>query len=126
MHEVAALIAPRPLLAFTGENFEWVNPVSTAATMAAVREVYEFLGAGDDVALIVRDGAHANQDRDLPFMIAVMDRAFGRSDGLRVRRFAELMRPDSAAALDGSGTIYPERTYPSIASMNTRKGRIPR
>jgi hypothetical protein len=61
MHEIAALVAPRPLLAFTGENFEWVNSVSTAVTVSAARRVYKFLGAGDNIALIVRDGAHANQ-----------------------------------------------------------------
>lgn len=118
MHEIAALVAPRPLLAFTGENFEWVNSVSTALTMEAVREVYEFLGAGDNPALIVRDGAHANQDRDLPFLIAVMDREFRRSDTLWVRQFDSLKKPGKIGALDGNGAIYPEKTYPSIAAMN--------
>ena len=118
MHEVAALVAPRPLLAFTGENFEWVNSVSTALTMEAVREVYEFLGAQDNLALIVRDGAHANQDRDLPFLIAVMDREFGRSDALRVRQFDSLKKPGKTGALDGNGVIYPEKNYSSIAAMN--------
>jgi hypothetical protein len=118
MHEIAALVAPRPFIAFTGENFEWVNSVSTAVTMAAVREVYEFLGAGDDLALLVRDAAHANQDRDLPFIIAIMDRVFGRCGGLTVKRFNSLMKPDSIEAIDGSGVIYPEKTYQKISEMN--------
>lgn len=116
MHEIAALVAPRPMLAFTGENFEWVNSVSTAVTMEAVREVYEFLGADKDAALIVRDGAHANQDRDLPFLMAVMDRTFGRSDTLKVSRFDSLTK--NGAAADGNGVIYPEKVYSSISEMN--------
>ncbi len=118
MHEIAALVAPRPLLAFSGENFEWVNSVSTAVTVDAVREVYEFLGAGGNIALIVRDGAHANQDRDLPFIIAVMDKTFGRSAELTAKRHIELMNSDDFRALDGSGVIYPEKTFPSIFAMS--------
>lgn len=118
MHEIAALVAPRPMIAFSGENFEWLNSVSTALTMAAAREVYDFLGAGDNAALVVRDGAHANQDRDLPFIIAVMDKTFGRAETLSVKQHKSLMRPEGMGALDGNGVIYPEKTYPSIAAMD--------
>jgi hypothetical protein len=34
--------------------------------MQAGQELYEFLGAGGNFAWIVRDAAHANQDRDRP------------------------------------------------------------
>ncbi len=118
MNEVAALIAPRPLIAFTGENYEWLGSVSTAVTMAAVQDVYDFLGAGDNVTLIVRDAAHASQDRDLPFIIAAMDKTFGRSDKLTVQGFKSLSSANSIAALDGSGAIYPTKTYPTISAMN--------
>lgn len=119
MHEVAALIAPRPLLAFSGENFDWLNSISTALTIAAVREVYEFMGAADELALVVRDAGHANQDRDLPYIIAVMDKAFGRSDVLTVKQFASLKNPGDIGALDGNGVIKPAGTYPTIAAMET-------
>jgi hypothetical protein len=119
MHEIAALVAPRPFIAFSGENFDWINSVSSALTVKAAKEVYEFLGAGDDIALIVRDGAHANQDRDLPFIIAVMDKTFGRAAELRVRCFETLSKPETGEAIDGSGVIYPDKTYKTIAEMSS-------
>ena len=117
MHEIAALVAPRPLIAFSGENFEWLNSISSALTIKAAKEVYEFLGAGDDIALIVRDGAHANQDRDLPFMIAVMDKTFGRTAELKVKHFKTLLKEDTGEAIDGSGMIYSDKEYKTIADM---------
>jgi hypothetical protein len=66
---------------------------------------------------VVRDAQHANQDRDLPDLIAIMDKTFGRSKTLTRRFFASLAGA-SSAALDGSGVIYPEKTYPSINAMS--------
>jgi hypothetical protein len=48
--------------------------------LQAAKELYEFAGAGGNIAWIVRDAQHASQDRDLPDLIAIMDKAFGRSD----------------------------------------------
>jgi hypothetical protein len=86
--------------------------------MTAVQEVYDFLGAGDNVTLIVRDGAHANQDRDLPYIIAVMDKVFGRTDQVEVRQLDSLASPGGSAAIDGSGVIYPAKTYPTVAALS--------
>ena len=76
-HAVEALMAPRPLIAFTSDNnFDWTTPPSSISAMSAAKEVYEFLGSGDNIAVRTRDGAHAIQDRDVPFMIAIMDKEF--------------------------------------------------
>ncbi|WNB86066.1 hypothetical protein [Cellulomonas sp. ATA003] len=118
LHAVAALVAPRPLITWTGEAQQaWLNSPSTVVSLQAAREAYELLGAGDDIAWVVRDAAHANQDRDLPDLVAIMDREFGRSDTLTRRHLATLAEPDGSAK-DGSGVIYPEATFDSIAAMS--------
>jgi hypothetical protein len=117
LHAVAALIAPRPFILWTGEAQQsWLGSPSSVLSLQAGKEVYDFLGAGGNIAWVVRDAQHANQDRDLPDLIAIMDRAFGRSATLTRRHFATLAR-SNGAALDGSGVIYPEATFPSIAAM---------
>jgi hypothetical protein len=85
--------------------------------LQAGKEAYELVGAGDNIAWIVRDAQHANQDRDLPDLIAIMDKTFGRSTTLTRRYFATLAGTNGAA-LDGSGVIYPEATFGSIADMS--------
>jgi hypothetical protein len=102
---------------WTGEAQQaWLGSPSSVLSMQAAKEVYELLGAGGNIAWVVRDAQHANQDRDLPDLIAIMDRAFGRRKTLTRRHFGTLAGANGAA-LDGSGVIYPEATYPSIADM---------
>jgi hypothetical protein len=84
--------------------------------MQAAKEAYELLGAGGNIAWVVRDAQHANQDRDLPDLIAIMDRTFGRRETLTRRHF-DTLAGANGAALDGSGVIYPEATFASIADM---------
>ncbi|MDR0861886.1 MAG: hypothetical protein LBN30_03805 [Oscillospiraceae bacterium] len=117
MHAVAALVAPRPLICWTGEAQQsWLNSPGTVLSMTAAREVYDFLGAGGNIAWVVRDAAHANQDRDLPDLIAIMDKTFGRAKRYVRRSFDTLKNPDGGA-LDGSGAIFPERVFDSISDL---------
>jgi hypothetical protein len=117
LHAVAALIAPRPFLLWTGEAQQsWLGSPSSVLSMQAAQEAYEFLGAGGNIGWIVRDAAHANQDRDLPDLIAIMDKTFGRRDTLTRRHFDTLVGTNSAAR-DGSGVIRPEAQFASVAAM---------
>jgi hypothetical protein len=117
LHAVTALVAPRPFILWTGEAQQaWLGSPSSVLSLQAGREAYELLGAGGNIAWIVRDAQHANQDRDLPDLIAIMDRAFGRRTTLTRRYFATLAGANGAA-LDGSGVIYPEAAFASIADM---------
>ena len=118
LHAVAALVAPRPFILWTGEAQQsWLGSPSSVLSMQAAKEAYELIGAGGNIGWVVRDAQHANQDRDLPDLIAIMDRAFGRSETLTRRHFAGLATA-SGAALDGSGVIYPEATFASINAMS--------
>lgn len=117
LHAVVALVAPRPFILWTGEAQQsWLGSPSSVLSLQAGKELYEFLGAGDNIAWIVRDAQHANQDRDLPDLIAIMDKTFGRSPTLTRRFFSTLAGADNAA-IDGSGVIYPDKTFDSIAGM---------
>ncbi|MCY0878247.1 MAG: hypothetical protein OWU84_04845 [Firmicutes bacterium] len=64
-HTLMALVAPRPLLVVVGERFSWLGPSSQVLSVAAAREVYEFLGASGRLAVHVRSGPHAIQDGDV-------------------------------------------------------------
>lgn len=93
-HAVESLLAPRPLIAFVADNnFDWTTPPSSITAMSAAKEVYEFLDS-DNIAVRVRDGAHAIQDRDVPFMIAVMDKEFSNKS-LEVRDLYPSSNPPS-------------------------------
>ncbi|WP_157435906.1 hypothetical protein [Actinospica robiniae] len=117
LHAVAALVAPRPFILWTGEAQQaWLGSPSSVLSMQAGKEAYELLGAGGNIGWVVRDAQHANQDRDLPDLIAIMDKAFGRRTALTRRHFDSLAG-SNGAAIDGSGVIYPEATFASIADM---------
>lgn len=73
---IEALCAPRPQITCTGEEYDWLGSPGTCLTMAAAKEVYDFLGAGDKIAVRVHDGAHAIQSRDVGYYLAVMDQLF--------------------------------------------------
>jgi hypothetical protein len=117
LHAVAALVAPRPFILWTGEAQQaWLGSPSSVLSMQAASQAYELLGAGGNIAWVVRDAQHANQDRDLPDLIGIMDRTFGRSPTL-TRRHLDTLATADGSAIDGSGVIYPEATFRSIADM---------
>ncbi|PQE08290.1 carbohydrate esterase family 15 protein [Rutstroemia sp. NJR-2017a BVV2] len=44
-HELAALVAPRPLLAIENTDYVWLGPLSSFGAMTAARYIYQALGA---------------------------------------------------------------------------------
>ena len=117
LHAVAALVAPRPFILWTGEAQQaWLGSPGSVLSLQAGKAAYDLLGAGGNIAWIVRDAQHANQDRDLPDLIAIMDKTFGRSNTL-TRQFFATLAGANGAALDGSGVIYPQATFASVNDM---------
>ena len=113
-HALAALVAPRPLITFTGEGFDWLSSPSNVLATVAAKEVYELLGVGDNIGVRVRDGAHAFQDRDHAYVLAVMDREFHGGqygDPLKVEG------PDTLG-VNVNPPVYPAKTYSGVWDMS--------
>ncbi len=98
----------------------WIASPTTVLDIMAATEVWEFCGQGDNIAVNVRDGAHANQARNMATYIAIMDHVFYGTKTITRKQLTTLQaKADSTdhAASDGSGTILPTKTFPTIASM---------
>ncbi len=122
----ASLDEDRYFLTWAPEGQDaWANSPSAVLNVQAAREVYEYLGYGDNIAVIVRDQAHANQDRDLPDLIAVMDKLYYNADTIVRKYFSSLAQDNGLFALDGSGVIRPEQEFDSVASMERNPFYIP-
>jgi hypothetical protein len=129
LHSLVAIFASldenRYVICWTGEGQDaWLNSPSTVMTMNAAKEAFEFIGQGGNIGTIVRDQAHANQDRDLPDLIAIMDHEYYGVETI-TRKFQGTLTinpttgtTDNLAAADGSGTILPEKTFASVADMS--------
>ena len=116
----------RYFLAWTGEGQDaWLNSPATVLNVWAAREAWEYLGQGGNIAVIVRDQAHANQDRDMADLIAIMDKAFYGAAVLRRKYHATLAGPDGLLAADGSGAILPEKVFASVRAMERNPYFIP-
>lgn len=131
LHELAGLFASadedRYFIVWTGEAQDaWLSSPSTVLNTMAAKEIFEYLGQGDNIAYIVRDQAHANQDRDLPDLIAIMDHAFYGEEKI-IRKFHDTLTSsvDHLTAADGSGTILPEKEFSSVAEMTRNPYYIP-
>jgi dienelactone hydrolase len=69
MHDVAGLVAPRPLFAEGGLRDDIFPIAATRASFERVKKVYEILGAADRAELEVFDGPHGFWGkRGLPFL----------------------------------------------------------
>jgi dienelactone hydrolase len=75
-----ALIAPRGLMLSTAINEGASNPWGIEQAYFSAREVYEFLGAENNLAIRNRYGLHSVSARDMEDYIDFFDYVFGRSD----------------------------------------------
>ena len=119
---LAAFATPdeeRYLITWTGEAQDaWGNHPATILNMLAAKEAFEFIGQGGNVLAVARDQAHANQDRDLPELMAVMDHLFYGVDNY-VRKYHEtLTTANGRDAIDGNGTILPTQEFASAFEMS--------
>ena len=75
-HFLKALIAPRALLTTEALGDVWANPAGTWLTYLAARRVYEFLGAGDQIATAYREGGHEHCLADWLVLLDYCDTVF--------------------------------------------------
>jgi len=75
-HFAKALIAPRGLVNPHARQDYWANPYGTQLTHQAAKVVYDWLGAGDNIALHWREGGHAQGQADWRALIDFADRYF--------------------------------------------------
>ena len=60
-HTVAAVVAPRAIVADQGVGDQFVNSEgSSTVIFPAAKVVYDFLGAGDKLAIAIRQGGHCD------------------------------------------------------------------
>jgi hypothetical protein len=80
-HFMTALIAPRGLMIHDGWRSPWTNPEGTYFNYLATREVYDFLGASDNIGIRIYDVTHSNPTREqydfLYFSNMYFNRTFG-------------------------------------------------
>ena len=108
----------RYLLTWTGEAQDaWGNHPATILNMLAAQEAFEFIGQGGNVMAVARDQAHANQDRDLPELMAVMDHLFYGVEKIVRKYHATLTQANGRDAIDGNGTILPTKEFETAAEM---------
>jgi dienelactone hydrolase len=79
-HTFMALIAPRGLMLSTALTEGAANPWAMEQAYHATRKVYDFLHAGDRVAVRSRYGLHGVSARDMEDYIDFFDYVFGRTD----------------------------------------------
>jgi endo-1,4-beta-xylanase len=83
-HMLISLVAPRALLQPEGTQDTWTNPEGVQQTYAAARKVYEFLKAGDKIAIRYRPVGHIPSSEDLldyadhVFFKKALPEAFGK------------------------------------------------
>ncbi|WP_274651095.1 hypothetical protein [Paenibacillus humicola] len=112
---LAALVAPRPILTFTGEGFDWLGSPGAELATVAGKEVYDFLGVGGNIGIRVHDGAHAFQDRDHAYMLAIMDREF---HGGKYGDPMKVEGPDTLG-VNVNPPIRPAKTVNSVWAMSS-------
>ena len=78
-HSIKALVAPRAFLETSGLGDLWANPEGSQQSWLAAREVFDFLGAKDQMGIAWRAGIHEHNLRDWSALLDFADwRFFGK------------------------------------------------
>jgi hypothetical protein len=75
-HSVKALVAPRALLTTEALADYNANPSGTLQSHRAAREVYQFLGQPDRIAIFYREGPHEHGAADFMVLLDFADQVF--------------------------------------------------
>jgi hypothetical protein len=71
-HFLKAMVAPRILLVSEGAGDIWSNPVGSYQTSIAAKEVFDYLGAGENLYWYFRPGAHGHKVVDVEMLVNII------------------------------------------------------
>ena len=92
-HSVKAAVAPRALLSTEALGDLWANPEGSQQTHLAAKEVFDFLGAPNKIAIHFRPGGHQHNLDDFQTLLDFADGLFfGKPT---TRKFNELAFPNA-------------------------------
>lgn len=116
--DIIALVAPRSFLTLTGIDAHWLGNEGGVAAVQAASEVYAYIGNNDlekyNVAVRARQSDHVLYKRDVPFIIAIMDRDF--KQGIDVGLYVKDLYPTGT----GLGNMsYPAKEYYHVGEFNS-------
>jgi len=75
-HSVRALVAPRAHLSTDALGDVWANPLGTQMSYLAAKQVYDFLGASDQIGIHFRQGKHEQNEEDWRALLDFADQQF--------------------------------------------------
>jgi hypothetical protein len=87
-HFMTALVAPRGLLIHDGWRSPWTNPEGTYFNYLATREVYDFLGASDNIGIRIYDVTHSNPTREQYDLLYFCNLYFNKTFGDTYRKLS--------------------------------------
>lgn len=68
-HFLKALVAPRVLLVAEAASDMWTNPIGSWQTSMAAKEVFDFLGCGENMKWYFRKGYHKHTEEDISVLV---------------------------------------------------------
>lgn len=116
--DIIALVAPRVFFALTGIDAHWLGNEGGVAAVQAASEVYAYIGKNEiektNIAIRARQSDHMLYNRDVPFIIAIMDREFKQTDDRKLH--VQDLFPNGT----GLGAMsYPARDYSYVSEFNS-------
>lgn len=116
--DIISLVAPRVFFALTGIDAHWLGNEGGVAAVQAASEVYAYIGKNEieknNIAIRARQSDHVLYNRDVPFIIAIMDREFKQVGDSKLH--VQDLFPDGEGL---GGMSYPERDYNYVNEFNS-------
>lgn len=99
-HFLRALVAPRAVLSTDARDDLWANPLGAQQAWLAAQPVFEFLGAGDQNGIFLREGGHDQTVADWLALLDFMELRFFGREPPGGRRFDRAPFPDSGPTFE--------------------------
>jgi len=92
-HFMAAMVAPRALLAIEGTKDNNANQEGSQISFVAARKVYDWLGVPDNIGWYEHDGPHGYFEDDVYTTLDFADKVFEGKNPVSGKRFDQLPYP---------------------------------